>query len=82
MNELSVISELCSSKLGALEHFLEQCCTSFTLLAPKYAPDERFDLTLLVSDNEECEHVYMKTMESMTFTDVKSCGQSRREVER
>ncbi|EYC33754.1 hypothetical protein Y032_0002g968 [Ancylostoma ceylanicum] len=47
---LSHENELCCTKLGQVPGFLPQCLSSYTFLAPKFAPeDKKFDLYVMIT---------------------------------
>ncbi|GMT24082.1 hypothetical protein PFISCL1PPCAC_15379 [Pristionchus fissidentatus] len=68
LTNLSYDNELCSTKLGQMPGFLSSCISSFTLLAPKYLPNDTqaFDLTLLMS--------------SLVVNLVEKCNGNRRKI--
>lgn len=67
LTNLSHENELCSTKLGQMNSFLPLCMSTFTYLAPRFAPDnKRFDLAVLMS--------------SLLVNLVERCNSNRRKV--
>ncbi|VDK45233.1 unnamed protein product [Anisakis simplex] len=67
LTNLSHENELCSTKLGQMNSFLPLCMSTFTNLAPRFAPDnKRFDLGVLMS--------------SLLVNLVERCNSNRRKV--
>ncbi|KIH57759.1 wings apart-like protein [Ancylostoma duodenale] len=64
---LSHENELCCTKLGQVPGFLPQCLSSYTFLAPKFAPeDKKFDLYVM--------------MTSLCVNLVERCNSNRRKL--